>query len=280
MFRFLALLVVALAMPAVAGAAPIPVLSLDAHVGVTTSGGFVTSWADQSGAGHHATQGLGNAPLYVANGLNGHPTIRFNGSNQFLNVAGQVLTSQQFTILAVVRDTRAAGDGTFREVFSNWNGGSGNTFTSVFFGTTNASPVAVRFTDDYINVGPVANPATPFLLTGESTATNALVYQNFTLLGAKGLALSPRNLTTPYVIGQQGSLGGEFWQGDIAALVVYDQALTPAELLAAQTQLGSRFGLNGFPVPEPATLVVFAAVGVAAIARRRRVAPPVRELAV
>ena len=139
MRRFFSLLLITFATAFSADAAPIPVLSLDAHVGVTTSGGFVTSWADQSGFGHNATQGVGAAqPLFVANGLNGQPTLRFNGTGQFLNLAGQVLTSQQFTILAVVRDTRAAGDGSFREVFSNWTGT--NTFTSVFLGTTNASP--------------------------------------------------------------------------------------------------------------------------------------------
>jgi len=60
-------------------------LWLDAALGVTLNGSNVSSWADQSGYGYDASQGTAdNQPLYVASGVNGLPSIRFDGSNDYL----------------------------------------------------------------------------------------------------------------------------------------------------------------------------------------------------
>lgn len=55
---------------------------LRARIGVTTSGGDVTAWADQSGNGHDSTEvdgGLsgGTAPVVLTNQLDGHPAVFF-----------------------------------------------------------------------------------------------------------------------------------------------------------------------------------------------------------
>ena len=62
---------------------------LDANVGVLTSGGVVTNWADQSGNGHHATPG-GGAPVRASNQVNGRPSIQFrkDAGDDYFNVTG------------------------------------------------------------------------------------------------------------------------------------------------------------------------------------------------
>lgn len=60
---------------------------LRSDVGVTTSSGAVTNWADQSGNGYNATQSSGSArPTLTTNAVNGLPAITFNGSSHFLTL--------------------------------------------------------------------------------------------------------------------------------------------------------------------------------------------------
>jgi hypothetical protein len=256
---------------------------LRADAGVTTDAfGNVSAWADQSGQGHDASQAtLGAQPLLVANALNGNPVIRFDAFGQFMSVAGQVLTSQQFTIMAVVNDSRSTVDASFREVYSNWSGT--NTITSVFLGTTNNNPVRARFTDDMgggtdplhnqTGVGVISNPATHFIFTGVSGASDATIYQNTNLIANKGSPLNPRDLTGTYHIGTQGS-AGEFWQGDMAEILVYDRELSPTELQQNWSYLDQKYFPAATPEPASLTLLGIGIAGLLGYGYRRQQAPP------
>ncbi len=98
-------------------------LWLGADTGVTTDAtGNVSAWLDQSGSGHNAMQADSNSmPNLISNSINGQPALSFNGSSDWLAFESQLLTSQQFTIIAVVADRRADFDTQFREVLSNWD---------------------------------------------------------------------------------------------------------------------------------------------------------------
>jgi hypothetical protein len=250
-------------------------LWLSADSGVTTgSSGAVESWLDQSGNGHDASQLVAqDQPTLVQNALNGHPVMQFNGFTDFLNLDGQVLSSQQFTIIAVASDTRQAADPTHRELFSNWS--FSNSLSSVYLGTINQDPVRTRFTDqmggdaDPIHpqegFGNLTNPATPFILSAVSGATDATIYQNTTAIADNGSALSALDLTGPYVLGEQGQAGTEQWNGGLAELLVYNTALTPAQLAQDWAYLDAKYGL----VPEPSScaLAVIGALGALALRR-------------
>ena len=100
-------------------------LWLNADVGVTANGsGQVTGWADQSGQGNNAAQGtLANAPLLQAASLNGHATLRFNGS-QYMDVPNANAIAgltNDVTILVVVKyDTINSG---FQDALNKCNVG-------------------------------------------------------------------------------------------------------------------------------------------------------------
>lgn len=213
----------------------------------------VAGWADQSGKGHDAAQSQPESrPTLVRDAFGGRPALRFTGQRQFLHLAGQVLSSQRFTIVAVARDN---GKGSHREIFSNWNGAAGNSVSSVFLGTTGNA--TVRFSDDFGAAGEIVEPSRPFLLTAVAGEHEAAVFQNDQPLARKSSPLAPRVLTTPFVVGQQGNIDGEFWSGDIAELLVYDRALTDAELRQVWGVLSTRYGLAPPPRPfDPAKLAL------------------------
>jgi len=256
-------------------AAPVLWLRADEGISLDDNGG-VANWTDQSGQGHDAFQNeLNDRPLWVANGLNGLPVVRFNGT-QTLDLLGQVLTSQQFTIIAVLNDARLSGDVARREIFSNWD--VSNATTSIFLGTVNDDPTRVRLSDNFggtdppynqQGAGPLDNPATHFILTGLSGATDALQFQNSSLIASLGAALSPRVLDTAYFIGKQGTLTDENWIGDLAELRIYDEALSNDELQRIWTELEIRYGIA---VPEPSSVILGAigALALVATARRKR----------
>jgi len=241
--------------------APLPtseqlVLSLRADRGVSLDDqGRVQSWRDLSSAGHHAEQPVAEArPQLLQNAIGGRPALRFSGRGQFLHLAGQVINSQQFTLFAVVTDQGSDGH---RAIFSNWNGQAGNSGTSVFLGLTGAR--TIRLTDDFPDAGAIQQNTTPFLLTAQTGGGSSSTYQNDQLL-QQGKALGQRNLTTAYVIGQQGNINGEFWQGDLAELLVYDRVLGETERQQIQQQLLARYQIRPRQTPPTPEFLALASL--------------------
>jgi hypothetical protein len=76
------------------------VLWLEANEGLASDG---SSWADQSGLGNNATALPGQNPTVVPGGFNGQTAVEFNG--QAMSFAAPVVTTQQFTIVALVTDS-------------------------------------------------------------------------------------------------------------------------------------------------------------------------------
>jgi hypothetical protein len=210
------------------------VLWLEADKGFATDG---SSWADQSGHGHNATAVAGEAPSYIANAINGLPAAQFNGGSD-MSIAGSLLTSQQFTILAVVTDA-SAYDGNnfeFREIISNWS--SSEPEQSIFLGDlwTNASGKTedrIRFTDAVggedqgdSGVGKIQRPSDVFILGAVSGARNATVQLGSKVEYRSTQPLPTRDLAEPWYLGRQGEADVEHWNGYIAEVLVYNKALS------------------------------------------------------
>ncbi|MFM8582580.1 MAG: DUF1553 domain-containing protein, partial [Planctomycetaceae bacterium] len=199
------------------------VLELRADRGVIADAeGLVSEWRDGSGQGHAASQPeVAARPRLVADGWGGQPVVRFAGQKEWLKLAGSILQGPACTIVAVANDDGAGGH---REIVSNWNGAAGNSTTSLFLGTTGAGQV--RFSDDFSPAGRLVEPGQPFVLTASNSSSGVRVWQNGEELGSRGTALAPRNLTTDWVVGTQGNINGEYWQGGLAELLIYDRELS------------------------------------------------------
>ncbi len=235
-------------------------LWLDASHGVTLDKQqHVSRWASR--VGFLVATGHGD-PLVADQAIGKHPAINFEGKDWF-GLDKPPVTGQQFTIIAVVTDRPAGGQpGPHRNLVGNWDGGRGNSTTSIFLGTT-AGPKGlrtVRLTDAFAlrDKLAVTKPASPFLLTGVAESSNARVFQNNRLLDQLGSPLPTRKLGTGWTIGRQGTLDSEYWNGLVAELLVWDRALTEAELVSAWRRLGSKYGVVD-PVEPREPLTVAAA---------------------
>ena len=223
--------------------------------------GVIDEWQDLSGGGHHAFSG--GSPFLVSDALNGRPAIRF-GDGDYFDILGSPLTSQEFTIIAVASDIGGHGTGAlgggYREIISNWTWGTH--YHSVYFGTADGGPRRVRFTDLVGDAGSISDPSQPFILAGVSTFADSSFYLDGALLSQGPSVAGSRDFSTPWVIGKQGSIDvefghayGEWWEGDIAEILVYDKALSSGELAAVHGYLNDRYFTVG--VPESASVGFF-----------------------
>jgi hypothetical protein len=74
-------------------------------------------------------------------------------------------------------------------------------------------------------------------------------------LGRRSTNVSPRNLETAWVVGQQGNIQGEYWKGELAEVIVFQRELTEAEREAVGRYLMARYEVaSREPEPEPVDL--------------------------
>ncbi len=206
---------------------------------VTPNTDRVQEVRDLSKGQHHATQPDAEArPVRVDDQWNRNPVLRFNGQGEFLRIKGQPLTGQEFTIICVVNDAGAPGH---REIISNWSAGN-NVGSSLFLGLT--ADKTVRFSDVFAAAGEITNRKKPFILSAVNHSSGAAVFQSGRPIAARAQPLALRKLGTEWIIGQQGNINGEFWQGGIAEIRLYNQALSPVHRQLVESRIAERYGLS------------------------------------
>jgi len=88
-------------------------MALDARrITGLADGAGVSTWSDLSGNANDATQGTsGNRPAYTLNAQGGQPTVRFDGSNDYLSFATGIFTyTGDATVIALVKTSGGASE--------------------------------------------------------------------------------------------------------------------------------------------------------------------------
>ena len=207
--------------------------------------GGVMFWKDSSGSsidGLHPHDGSQLNPIkrprLVASAIQDRPAIRFDGKDDFLHLAGAPLWAQDFSLFVVASDR---GTNTkHRAIISNWHR-RGRSTTSFFFGLTGKSNI--RLSDAFAPAGSLKNAATAFLLSGFNSSQGASTYEGRTML-ASTEQLPKRDIAGPYVIGVQGNYGTEYWNGDIAEIILFARTLSETECEAVWNYLANRYQLK------------------------------------
>jgi hypothetical protein len=213
-------------------------LWLRADLGVVTDAtGAITTWYDQSGAQKNATQLIPAArPALVPNAANGKPVVRFDGTDDILDLAPFLTGAAAGELLVIVKIPGFA-----TRLDGLWSlGGADGALTETRDGVR-------TFTEDFGNTrrlttnAPLALP-TDFLLyhvtarDGDWTLRLNGQMQFSTVAGVVAFNADPK-------LGR--GAGGYFLQGDIAEIIAYDRVLTAAERTFIGGYLGSKYAVAG-----------------------------------
>jgi len=197
--------------------------------------GAGSTWYDVSGNNYNGT--LISSPTYSTN--NGG-SLAFNGSSQYASGFGSSIVPTSSAAYAIsVWCYRDSNDASYRELLSQWT--SANSGNSFYFGFNNS---LVRFTDNWqsITVSGAGSAGVWMNLVGVYTVSNAYIYLNGSLAATKGSGFSYTG-TGALIVGRQGELTSEYFDGKIGHILIYNRSLTAAEVLQNYNATKGRFGL-------------------------------------
>ncbi|PTY01422.1 hypothetical protein DB347_25470, partial [Opitutaceae bacterium EW11] len=216
--------------------------------------GPISVWADQSGQGNDATQVVGaSRPVLVESVLNGRPVVRFDGSDDYLNLPDfmNANTAKGQTTAAagdafVVWKADQNSDGSSR-ANGMWNIGGDDIYTWTDgqlyegFGTVTrySTGVPVQPVNRYHMYNVSAQPGNWInRINGQTqyhNAANTVGWSNAPTLG---------RINRPPL-------------GDIAEIIIYDRILTDIEREAVGRYLGCKYALYTVPTaPTNLTAIV------------------------
>jgi hypothetical protein len=210
-----------------------------------------TTWFDRSGNGNNGT--LVNGVGYSGDNFG---SLSFDGVNDYVSFASNIYnvpilgTVDELTISVWVY-WNSFPTNSIDEIVSWWSGGA-EVYRDGFLGTsctsngggTNTNP-AIRFGDGWISTGVTFTAATDvqkwWNITAVKTSNNAYIYKNSILSGTKGSSLS-WGFNDNLAIGRQHS-AGEYINGKIGVVQLYNKALTAQEVQQNYNALRSRFSV-------------------------------------
>ena len=236
-------------------------LWLKGDAGVTKDGSNkVSAWADQSGNGNNATQATSSKqPTWVDNAVNGHPVMRFSGTDDVLagSVNFNVASSDHTMFVVHKRTTATAASAPFSFAVSvsppdygapimSWiNNTDSFGTTNTFYGWADAKSVDLSAEPTAFHLSMISrkggSSGNGGALTIRSVAGGDLketrATQNWTSVSAANQYLvGCHNLDPIYP--------NHYLIGDVAEVIVYDRALSPSERSRVEAYLGKKYNRN------------------------------------
>lgn len=207
-------------------------------------GGAVATWTDKSGNGNHATQATGaNQPTLQLGVIGGRPAVRFDGTNDFMSVADSATyKSGEVTVFLVAQVTGTAADMiavcyphdvTHTSPFYRWAIDFSGTFTIKLIVASDVE----SFVSDF---------GTRQLMRGYTYHSDYRAWYRDGV-SQHELAAGPPTITYPNAVGLRiggDAVGGNPFQGDIAAILIYDRHLDFDERAAVEEMLSEKYGLQ------------------------------------
>ena len=232
---------------------PRNIVWLDAASLELSDGDAVGTWTDRSGNGYDATRSnAAQQPRYTMSILNGRSIIRFDGTDDALNLDAAINTNSDGIvnrdysfILVGARRTSASNDGWLlygsgafdaeSNLYVGWRDGDPSSFRYSQFGATEMQVAP----GDYTNNG--VNQYAVFTGTfGQTESPARSLYENGTLIGTNGST----QVLTSYPGAELGGLkGSNECAVDIAEAIFYQDVLNDAQRSVINNYLSAKYDL-------------------------------------
>lgn len=212
--------------------------------------GAIARWEDKSGNGRHVTQSTSNnRPVRKTAVQNGRDIVRFDGSNDsFVNTSAQFANAPFSAFLVCSRTSLSSANCALIAEY--------NSTTAAYLalalnqGTSGTFPSAV-------SIFRVAQAALPsYLFTGAGTArvlsyfsagvSSGSVTVGVRMDGTPGGAPATSGLLTNASINIGAAQNGtaDFFNGDIAEILLYSRQLNASEIVTVETYLSTKWGVT------------------------------------
>lgn len=210
-----------------------------------SDGDLISTWNDLSGEGNDATQSNDDyKPILKKDILNGKSVLRFDGSNDNLQL-GELTTATGFSVFAVTIPASVTGGS------SNYDG----------------LPIVVAYKGNFINDFSLGFREGRVSTYSEYEGGNREAVSALTSVGVPVLAFGCSSLIETYsalngIIGSillgsrddlivsgigrdtsPSSVGGPFFSGDIAEIIIYDKSLSTKERKRVEKYLNQKYNL-------------------------------------
>lgn len=190
----------------------------------------VSSWTDMSGSNRHATQAtFSKRPTYAATGLNGKPTVRFDGVDDWLQTVDFGL-SFPIEIFAVMTE---------RSIFNNRRIMGG--FTPFVTVLDRDSLSTYRVFSNSLSISFSDASTSPKLMHLRFTSSGAAISRNggTESTGSSSLTSAPGGWT----LGTSGDKN-TFAGIDVSELIIMSTALTTGSRQGIRQALGAKWGIT------------------------------------
>jgi hypothetical protein len=233
-------------------------LWLKADAGVAIGGGnHVNTWADQSSNGNNATGPTMKKPVYVANGINGKPTMSFNGSTELFTINDS--NSLDITNCSIYIVLQRNSGGTGNEVTFMKNGNTNND-AGMYWQTAKLNGENSNFA---INTNGYNDLSSNTYLTDGLPRIMSFTYNGNTFdIYSNGIKTASYSYPAGNIISSIGTLQiggynasfsengnnpGEYFNGYISEFIIFNRALTDYENLSITNYLNSKYATYSSP---------------------------------
>jgi autotransporter-associated beta strand protein len=203
---------------------------------INTSGGVITSVSDISGSSNNASSGYGSVTLST---INGHKAFSFNSSG--LAVSSYSATTKPETVIAVIDPSSVTGPSAI--VGPNDGSSKGGLELRLNGGKLDALDAA---TTDYgsSSSSVSANAVSVIAYSFNSSAASYYINGNSAGSGSVPTFTNSGTLTIGYKAtnsGPSSTASGEFFAGTMGTVLVYNTALTAAQISSITSYLTSEY---------------------------------------
>ena len=206
---------------------------------ISQSGNAVSQWDDKSINGYNATSSGTNRPTTSVATLNGKNVISFDGTDDYMSLPSGTysIPSGDATMFVVYRDNANL---IYKQPICAKDGGS-NRFRFMALGSTQFCSVhgnSAQQSSVLTTVGSTAGYIA--LMVSPDNGTNQRFYRSG-VAEVGNNAVRTTFTATSFTVGAQDSTTN-YWQGDIAEILIYTRVLTATERNQVGAYLASKWG--------------------------------------